>query len=90
MIMVIDAAEGVMPQTKEHLDILSCCRLKGPYCDYKIDLVIKNGLNWLPKMFASLEGTFLSASCSFCIIFNGGVLMSSGDLGGLGDCIRQR
>ena len=64
VIMVIDAAEGVMPQTKEHLDILELLQIKkGLIAITKIDLVDKEWLELVAEdVRESLEGTFLSAS----------------------------
>jgi selenocysteine-specific elongation factor len=64
VIMVIDAAEGVMPQTKEHLDILELLQIKkGLIVITKIDLVDKEWLEMVAEdVRQNLKGTFLSAS----------------------------
>ncbi|NLL20661.1 MAG: selenocysteine-specific translation elongation factor [Firmicutes bacterium] len=64
VIMVIDATEGVMPQTKEHLDILELLQIKkGLIVITKIDLVDREWLEMVAEdVRESLEGTFLSAS----------------------------
>ena len=44
VLMVIDATEGVMPQTREHLDILELLQVnKGLIVITKTDLVRKTG-----------------------------------------------
>ena len=64
VIMVIDAAEGVMPQTKEHLDVLELLQIKkGLVVITKIDLVDKEWLEMVEEEVRdSLQGTFLSES----------------------------
>jgi selenocysteine-specific elongation factor len=64
VILVVAADEGVMPQTREHLDI---CRLlgvpRGLVAVTKSDLIPELGAGWLPlletEIRAAAEGTFL-------------------------------
>jgi len=62
VLMVIDATEGVMPQTKEHLDILELLRVnKGMVVITKIDLVDEEWLEMvLDDIRNRLQGTFLA------------------------------
>ncbi|MDO9536255.1 MAG: selenocysteine-specific translation elongation factor [Bacillota bacterium] len=62
VLMVIDATEGVMPQTKEHLDILELLRInKGMVVITKTDLVDEEWLEMvLDEVKNRLEGTFLA------------------------------
>jgi len=62
VLMVIDATEGVMPQTREHLDILELLRIKkGLLVITKIDLVDEEWLEMVvEEVKESLTGTFLS------------------------------
>ncbi len=61
-LMVIDATEGVMPQTREHLDILELLQVKkGLVVITKIDLVEKEWLEMVEEeVRESLEGSFLA------------------------------
>ncbi len=64
VVLVVAADEGVMPQTREHLDI---CRLlgvpRGLVAITKSDLLPELGAEWLPlleeELRAALKGTFL-------------------------------
>ena len=64
VVLVVAADEGVMPQTREHLDI---CRLlgvpRGLIAVTKSDLLPELGADWLPlldeEIRAAVEGTFL-------------------------------
>ena len=64
VVLVVAADEGVMPQTREHLDI---CRLlgvpRGVVAMTKADLLPELGADWLPLVTADIraaaEGTFL-------------------------------
>ena len=60
-ILVVDAAEGVMPQTTEHLEILELLQIKtGLVVITKIDLVDEELLELVQEdVRESLEGTFL-------------------------------
>lgn len=62
VLMVIDATEGVMPQTKEHLDILELLSInKGLVVITKIDLVDEEWLEMVAEEVKdSLAGTFLA------------------------------
>jgi len=65
VVLVVAADEGVMPQTREHLDI---CRLlgvpRGVIAVTKSDLLPELGPDWLPlleeEIRAAVEGTFLA------------------------------
>ena len=47
VLLVVDVTEGVMPQTKEHLEIMDCCKLSGIAVLTKIDLAEdEDWLNW--------------------------------------------
>src|SRR5512140_1510037 len=67
VLMVIAADEGVMPQTREHLDI---CRLlgvpRGLVAITKSDLLPELGADWLPLLEndirAAVAGTFLEGA----------------------------
>jgi selenocysteine-specific elongation factor len=67
VVLVVAADEGVMPQTREHLDI---CRLlgvpRGLVAVTKADLLPGLGADWLPLLEqdirAATKGTFLEAS----------------------------
>jgi selenocysteine-specific elongation factor len=67
VVLVVAADEGVMPQTREHLDI---CRLlgvpRGLIAVTKADLLPELGADWLPLLEADVraaaEGTFLEAA----------------------------
>src|SRR5215208_4795356 len=67
VVLVIAADEGVMPQTREHLDI---CRLlgvpRGLVAVTKSDLLPGLGADWLPLLEADVrevtKGTFLEGS----------------------------
>src|SRR5690349_16850115 len=64
VVLVVAADEGVMPQTREHLDI---CRLlgvsRGVVAITKADLLPELGADWLPLLEAdvraAVKGTFL-------------------------------
>ena len=62
VLMVIDATEGVMPQTREHLDILSLLQIKkGIAVITKKDLVDGEWLDLLTEEVGEyLKGTFLA------------------------------
>jgi selenocysteine-specific elongation factor len=62
VLMVIDAAEGVMPQTREHLDILEFLQIKkGIIVITKKDLVDEEWLELVTEEVAeSMQGTFLA------------------------------
>jgi selenocysteine-specific elongation factor len=62
VILVIDATEGVMPQTKEHLDILELLQIKkGLVAITKIDLVEQEWLEMVEEeVRENLAGTFLA------------------------------
>lgn len=62
VLMVIDATEGIMPQTKEHLDILELLGIKkGLVVITKIDLVDEEWLAMVvEEVKESFKGTFLS------------------------------
>jgi selenocysteine-specific elongation factor len=64
VLMVIDAAEGVMPQTREHLDILELLGiLKGLVVITKIDLVDEEWLEMVvEEVKESFKGTFLEGA----------------------------
>ncbi|RKD32477.1 selenocysteine-specific translation elongation factor [Thermohalobacter berrensis] len=64
VILVIAADEGVMPQTKEHLDILNMLNIKkGIVALTKIDLVDDEWLNLVKEDIKEhLKGTFLESS----------------------------
>lgn len=64
VLMVIDAAEGVMPQTREHLDILELLQIKkGIVVITKKDLVDDEWLEMVVEEVAdSLQGTFLAGA----------------------------
>src|SRR5512137_2103429 len=57
VVLVVAADEGVMPQTREHLDI---CRLlgveRGLVAVTKSDLLPALGADWLPLLLAELKG----------------------------------
>src|SRR5512143_378680 len=67
VVLVIAADEGVMPQTREHLDI---CRLlgvpRGLVAVTKSDLLPELGADWLPlltqEVRAATRGTFLEGA----------------------------
>jgi len=67
VVLVVAADEGVMPQTREHLDI---CRLlgvpRGLIAVTKSDLLPELGPDWLPlleeELRAAVKGTFLEGS----------------------------
>src|SRR5512146_499411 len=67
VILVVAADEGVMPQTREHLDI---CRLlgvpRGLVAVTKADLLPALGADWLPLLEqdvrAAIRGTFLEGA----------------------------
>src|SRR5512145_2507068 len=67
VMLVVAADEGVMPQTREHLDI---CRLlgvpRGLVAVTKSDLLPELGADWLPllesEIQAATKGTFLEGS----------------------------
>jgi selenocysteine-specific elongation factor len=67
VVLVVAADEGVMPQTREHLDI---CRLlgvpRGVVAITKADLLPELGAEWLPLLEgdirAAARGTFLEAA----------------------------
>ncbi|PKM81112.1 MAG: selenocysteine-specific translation elongation factor [Firmicutes bacterium HGW-Firmicutes-13] len=61
VILVIDAAEGVMPQTREHLDILQLLEIKkGLVVITKIDTVEEEWLDLVEEEIRDeLKGTFL-------------------------------
>jgi len=64
VLMVIDATEGVMPQTREHLDILDLLRIKkGIVVITKKDLVDDEWMEMVVEEVAdSLRGTFLAGA----------------------------
>ncbi|NLJ56479.1 MAG: selenocysteine-specific translation elongation factor [Firmicutes bacterium] len=64
VLMVVDATEGVMPQTKEHLDILELLQIKkGIIVVTKIDLVDKEWLELIiEEIKEAFTGTFLANS----------------------------
>ena len=64
VLMVIDATEGVMPQTREHLDILDLLQIKkGLIVITKKDLVDGEWLDLVAEEVAeSLKGTFLEGA----------------------------
>jgi selenocysteine-specific elongation factor len=67
VVLVVAADEGVMPQTREHLDI---CRLlgvpRGVIAVTKSDLLPELGAEWLPlleaEIRAAVAGTFLETA----------------------------
>jgi selenocysteine-specific elongation factor len=64
VLMVVDATEGVMPQTKEHLDILELLQIKrGIIVITKIDLVDEEWLELIiEEVKEAFAGTFLANS----------------------------
>jgi selenocysteine-specific elongation factor len=64
VLMVVDATEGVMPQTREHLDILELLQIKkGVLVVTKIDLVDEEWLELIKEeVKEAFEGTFLAGS----------------------------
>jgi len=62
VLLVVDATEGVMPQTKEHLQILQLLGLeKGIVVITKTDLVDEEWQELIQEeISAELEGTFLA------------------------------
>lgn len=62
VLLVIDAAEGVMPQTREHLDILELLQVKrGLVVITKMDLVEKEWLEMVEEEVREvMEGSFLA------------------------------
>ena len=64
VLMVVDATEGVMPQTREHLDILELLGiLKGLVVITKIDLVDEEWLEMVvEEVKESFKGTFLEGA----------------------------
>ncbi|HHY96029.1 MAG TPA: selenocysteine-specific translation elongation factor, partial [Firmicutes bacterium] len=64
VILVVAADEGVMPQTREHLDVLSLLGLqRGLVAITKVDLVDPEWLSLVEEeVRASLRGTFLEAA----------------------------
>lgn len=64
VLMVIDATEGVMPQTREHLDILELLQVKkGIIVITKKDLVDAEWLEMVvEEVVDSLQGTFLAGA----------------------------
>lgn len=62
VLMVVDASEGVMPQTKEHLDIIELLGIqKGLIVITKIDLVDDEWLEMVAEeVKESFKGTFLA------------------------------
>lgn len=64
VLMVIDATEGVMPQTREHLAILELLQIeKGMLIITKIDLVEKEWLELVvEEVKEAFDGTFLADS----------------------------
>jgi selenocysteine-specific elongation factor len=67
VVLVVAADEGVMPQTREHLDI---CRLlgvpRGLVAVTKADMLPELGADWLPllegELAAAVKGTFLEGA----------------------------
>ena len=63
--LIIAADEGVMPQTREHLDICKLLRVKkGLIALTKIDLVEKDWLDLVKEEIRDfVKGTFLEGAC---------------------------
>lgn len=64
VLLVISAEEGIMPQTREHIDILQLLGIKsGIVCLTKCDLVDKEWLEMMQQdIEEKLEGTFLKGA----------------------------
>jgi selenocysteine-specific elongation factor len=64
VLLVVDSTEGIMPQTKEHLQILQLLGLqKGIVVITKIELVDEEWMELIEEeITAALEGTFLEGS----------------------------
>ncbi|MEG0895585.1 MAG: selenocysteine-specific translation elongation factor, partial [Oscillospiraceae bacterium] len=69
VLLVIAADEGIMPQTKEHLDILSLLNVKkGIVAVTKIDMVEEEWLSFMEEEIKKgLEGTFLE-NADMCFV----------------------
>jgi len=77
VLMVIAADEGVMPQTKEHLEICQILRVKGGVVAItKVDLVDKEWLEAMKEEIKEfLKGTFLQDAPIICtsVVTNEGI-----------------
>ncbi len=69
VLLVIDATEGVMPQTREHLDILNLLQVKnGLVVITKVDLVEEEWLEMVKEdVKEALEGSFLEGASMHCV-----------------------
>ncbi len=69
VLLVIDATEGVMPQTREHLDILDLLQIKnGLVIITKVDLVDEEWLDIVQEdVLEALQGSFLEGAPVHCV-----------------------
>ena len=69
VLLVVDATEGVMPQTREHLDILNLLQVKkGLVVITKVDLVEDEWLEIVVEdVGEALEGSFLEEAPVHCV-----------------------